>query len=58
MILPDFLKALGQLKPFAFDLNQPLIKPLRAFFADPTKESSQGLDERLPLVIHVFRNPL
>ena len=33
------------LKRFAFDLNHPLIKPLRAFLADRGEESPQGLDE-------------
>ena len=33
------------LKQFAFDLNRPLIKPLRPFFAGPDEESPQGLDE-------------
>ena len=32
-------------KRFAFDLNHPLIKPLRAFLADPHEENPKGFDE-------------
>ena len=35
----------GGLKQFTFDLNRPLIKPLRPFFAGPDEERPQGLDE-------------
>ena len=46
------------LTSFTFDLNQPLIKPLRAFCADPKKESPHGLDDGLLAVIQVLRKPL